>query len=292
MRPRHPLRRRLDRMANQIADYVRHPSSFSRRRPRIPGELRRISRFTSQHLKTPRDIMVYLPPGYENDVSRRYPVLYMHDGQNLFDPRTAFLKGEHWRVGETAGGMILAGLIVPLIVVGIDHAGERRIDEYTPTRDEERDRGGQADSYGRMILTELKPRIDRDYRTLRDASHTALAGSSLGGLVSLYLGLKNPPFFGRLGVLSPAVWWDDHVILDTVESFGGERRPQIWLDVGTGEGEEAVRSVRQLAEALRRKGWRDGEDLHYAEIPGAGHHEAAWASRMGETLRFLFGVRT
>lgn len=291
MSPRHPLRRRLDRIRHQITEYVRHPSRFSRRKPRIPGELRRIQGFSSRYLETPRDIVVYLPPGYENDVSRRYPVLYMHDGQNLFDPRRSFIMGQHWRIGETAGEMILSGLIVPLIVVGIDHAGERRIDEYTPTRDAKRDRGGEADSYGQMILTELKPRIDRDYRTLRDASHTALAGSSLGGLVSLYLGLRYPESFGRLGVLSPAVWWDERVILDSVGSFRGEPRPQIWLDIGTDEGEEAVRSVRQLAAALRKKGWRDGEDLHYAEIPGAGHHEAAWASRVGETLRFLFGIR-
>jgi predicted alpha/beta superfamily hydrolase len=289
MAPRHPLRRRLDHWADQIADYVRRPSSFSRRKPRIPGELHRISRFESKHLKTRRDIVVYLPPGYENDVGRRYPVLYMHDGQNLFDPRTSFIKGQHWRVGETAGAMILAGVIAPLIVVGIENAGERRIDEYTPTRDAERDRGGQADHYGKMILTELKPRIDRDYRTLGDPAHTAVAGSSLGGLVSLHLGLKHPQAFGRLAVLSPSVWWDDRVILQTVESFHSETRPQIWLDVGTGEGDEALRSVRQLAETLRRKGWRDGQDLHYAEIPGAGHHEGAWAARIGEVLQFLFG---
>lgn len=282
MSERHPLRRRLD----QIVDYVRRPAVFSRK-PRFPGELRRIRKFESKFLERARDIIIYLPPGYENNVARRYPVLYMHDGQNLFDPRTAFIRGQHWRVGETIGSMINAGQISPLIVVGIYNAGEKRIDEYTPTRCPERDRGGEADRYGQMIIEELKPRMDRDFRTLADPANTAIAGSSLGGLVSLYLGLKNPHVFGQLGVLSPAVWWDDKVILETVGDFSGPVRPRIWIDVGTAEGDEAVKNARQLGEALVGQGWRLGENLHYAEVPGAGHHEAAWAARVGEVLRFL-----
>lgn len=283
---KHRLRRRLDRIVEQI----RLPSTFSRRQPRFPGELRRIPRFDSKFLNHPRDVVVYLPPGYGDDVTRRYPVLYMHDGQNLFDPRTSFIRGQHWRMGETVGAMINAGTIEPLIVVGIHNTGETRIDEYTPTRDPERDRGGHADRYGQMILKELKPQIDRDYRTLPDPQNTALAGSSLGGLVSLYLGLTHAQAFGRLGVLSPSVWWDDKVIIQAAEAFNGEQKPRIWLDIGTGEGAEAVSNARQLAEVLLNKGWRLEENFKYVEVPGAEHNEVAWAQRIGDVMRFLFSA--
>lgn len=234
-------------------------------------------------------MIVYLPPDYDENLEERYPVLYMHDGQNLFDPRTAFV-GQHWRTGETIGGMIQAGEIRSIIVVGIYNTGEARIDEYTPTEDPEHKRGGAADLYGRMILEELKPRIDRTYRTRSGSEETALAGSSLGGLVSLHLGLRHPDQFGRLGILSPSAWWDDRVILETVDAFEG-RRPRIWLDVGTAEGDEAVRTVRELGERLIAKGWTPGADLFYREVEGAGHTESAWAERLGDVLRFLFGDR-
>src|ERR687895_299319 len=109
--------------------------------------LRKHEAFRSQFLPDDRDIIVYLPPGYDAVRRRRYPVLYMHDGQNLFEPETAFQKGEHWRVGETASALIESGAIEPLIIVGIANTGRRRIDEYTPTYDRRRG-GGEADAYG------------------------------------------------------------------------------------------------------------------------------------------------
>ena len=142
------------------------------------SQLRRHEQFHSEFLEQDRDVLVWLPPGYDRspDVLRpfddrstdvRYPVLYMHDGQNLFEPETAFNKGEHWRVGETATELIEAGRIVPLIIVGIYNTGEMRIDEYTPTADKKLG-GGHADDYGRMIVEELKPLVDRTYRTRTD----------------------------------------------------------------------------------------------------------------------------
>lgn len=285
MNERHPLRRKFD----QIVESVRRQSAFSRRKPRFPGELHRISRFQSNFLETPRDVIVYLPPGYQDDVSRRFPVVYMQDGQNLFEPGTAFIRGQHWRVGETIGGLIQAGEIAPMIAVGIYNTGEKRIDEYTPIHDPRRRRGGGADRYGRMILDELKPRIDRDYRTLPDQPNTALAGSSLGGLLSLHLGLQHPDHFGKLAILSPSVWWADKAILHSVKNFSAETRPRIWLDVGTAEGVEAVTNARMLAQALVKKGWKLDQELKYVEEPGAGHSESAWAARFSEVVRFLFG---
>src|SRR5438477_979043 len=133
--------------------------------------------FISKYVRYRRDLVVYLPPDYEES-GRRYPVLYLHDGQNLFDPETAYVRGMDWKVDETADALIRAGKIEPLIIVGVFNTGEHRIEEYTPTRDRKLG-GGHAELYGRMLVEELKPFIEARYRTLRDAHHTGLGGSSL-----------------------------------------------------------------------------------------------------------------
>ena len=136
------------------------------------SQLRRHEQFHSAYLEHDRDVLVWLPPGYDWSEAR-YPVLYMHDGQNLFEPDTAFLKGEHWRVGETATALIEEGRIEPLIIVGIYNTGEARVYEYTPN-DDVKLGGGHADEYGRLIIDELKPLIDRTYRTRVDREAPAL----------------------------------------------------------------------------------------------------------------------
>ena len=254
----------------------------------IQPDLRRHPRFTSEFLSEPRDLVVCLPPGYEAEPDRRYPVLYLHDGQNLFEGATAFVPGQDWHVSDTAGECIRSGVVEPLIIVGVYNTGERRIDEYTPTRDRKHGAGGEADLYGRMLIQDLKPFIDRTYRTLPDPANTGLGGSSLGGLVTLYLGLLHPDVFGKLAVLSPSVWWDDRVILRLVRMIDPKPRLQIWLDIGTGEGGKHVRNARALRDELLRAGWVLEADLVYAEIPEADHSEAAWAGRVGPFLRFLF----
>ncbi|HSP33909.1 MAG TPA: alpha/beta hydrolase-fold protein, partial [Thermoanaerobaculia bacterium] len=135
-----------------------------------------------------RGVTVYLPAGYD-DRDRRYPVLYMQDGQNLFDPERAFVRGQHWRLKEAADDAIHARTMEPVIMVAVDNAGDKRVDEYTPARDPQKDAGGGAANYGRMLVEELKPLIDSRYRT---EPRAATGGSSLGGLVSLYLALKHP----------------------------------------------------------------------------------------------------
>jgi predicted alpha/beta superfamily hydrolase len=257
----------------------------------IATDLRKHPAFTSQFLAEPRDLVVYLPPGYEQEPDRRYPVLYLHDGQNLFEGATAFVPGQDWHVSDTAEARITGGAVEPLIIVGIYNAGEHRIDEYTPTRDRKQGAGGDADLYGRMLREELKPFIDATYRTLPDPANTGLGGSSLGGLVTLYLGFQHPDIFGKLAVLSPSVWWDNRVILKLVRMTDPKPRLRIWLDIGTGEGGKTVRDARALRDELVRVGWVLGSDLHYAEIPEAGHNEAAWAERVGPFLEYLFPVR-
>ena len=242
--------------------------------------------FHSEFLPDDRDVTLFLPPGYEAS-DERYPVLYLHDGQNLFDPEASFVKGQHWRVGETATTLIEAARIPPLIIVGINNAGARRLHEYTPTHDRRRG-GGGAEAYGQLIVHELKPFVDARYRTLPDAANTGLGGSSLGGLVSLYLGLTYPDVFSRLAVMSPSVWWDRRAILRNVRHAKPKPRLHLWVDIGTREGRYHVENARLLRVDLVKGGWVEGKDLHYEEVPDGTHSEAAWAERFGRVLEFLF----
>jgi predicted alpha/beta superfamily hydrolase len=246
--------------------------------------------FGSFFLTEPRNVLVYLPPGYGENPAQRYPVLYMHDGQNLCNPEDAF-GGVVWSVDETAQKFILTGEIEPLIIVGIYNAGNCRLDEYTPVKStggKLKGRGGNADQYGRMIIEELKPFIDGEYLTRPEREFTGLGGSSLGGLVSLYLGLKRYDVFSRLAVMSPAVWWANNQIIREVAKLD-ERLPlRIWLDIGSKEVSRIKHQVRALREILIADGWRENEDLAYFEIPNARHDESAWAERFGEVLKFLY----
>ncbi|HUI85192.1 MAG TPA: alpha/beta hydrolase-fold protein [Candidatus Binatia bacterium] len=253
----------------------------------LKARLRLHQQFSSKVEEATHDFIVYLPPAYEGQPGRRFPVLYMQDGQNLFDPETSFARGNYWRMGETADALIAAGDIERLIIVGIYNAGENRIHEYTHVEDR-RLGGGQADVYGQMLVEELKPFIDRTYRTLPGAANCGLGGSSLGGLVTLYLGLRYSRLFSKLAVMSPSVWWRNRAILKTVAQL--RRRPdlKIWLDIGTKEGQRALPDARELNAALVKKGWVPGRDLSYLEVPGAEHTESAWAERVAPMLKFLF----
>jgi predicted alpha/beta superfamily hydrolase len=255
--------------------------------PAAASQLITHERFRSAYLPDTRDITVYLPPGYDADAPERFPVLYLHDGQNLFDPQSAFKKGEHWRVAETATRLIDAGELPRLIIVGINNSGAGRLYEYTPSHDRRRG-GGGADAYAHLVIDELKPFIDAQYRTTPHAANTGIGGSSLGGLVSLYVALKHPEVFGRAAVLSPSVWWDRRVILRHVRDAQPKPPMRIWLDIGTREGQYHVENTRLLKAGLVRNGWVEGVDLHYEEVPGGTHSEGAWAERFGRVLRFLY----
>lgn len=245
--------------------------------------------FLSQHLNSARKITVYLPPGYRDEDARRYPVLYMHDGQNLMDPEEAF-GGMPWSVDETAQAAILEGAVEPLIIVGIHNTADR-LHEYTHVKAETgrmKGHGGRADHYGRMIVDELKPFIDAQYRTRPQREFTGLGGSSLGGLVTMYLGLRHPDVFSRLAVMSPSAWWANNQIIRDVALIG-ERLPlRIWLDIGKKEGPKIKHQVRALKEILLANGWELGADFAYFEVPEARHEESAWAARFGDVLKFLF----
>lgn len=259
--------------------------------PSLTGNVEKITAFESATLKNKRDILVYLPSDYEKDPKRRFPVLYLHDGQNVFDGATSFIAGQEWRADETAEAMIQAGLIEPIIMVAIPNMGAERANEFLPTRFSFRgsEIGGRADAYGRMIADELKPLIDKRFRTKSDAQNTGLVGSSFGGIVTLHLGLTRSNTFGKLGVLSPSVWVDDRLMVRRVKEQKTKPRLKIWLDMGASEGADGVRDARLLRDALVAKGWRQGKDLLYYEEPGGQHNEAAWARRLPLVLNFLFG---
>ena len=258
----------------------------------LTGNIKRHHAFPSKILGNRRDVLVYLPRGYRRFVPRRYPVLYLHDGQNVFDAATSF-AGVEWGVDETAQRLIGKGLIEPLIIVAVFNMGEDRIHEYAPTRgvydhtSERKKRSrGLARQYGDFLINELKPYIDKKYRTKRGAEFTGLGGSSLGALVTLAIGILYPQAFTRLIVMSPSIWWDDFSIYRLVDSTGDKPPLKIWLDTGTNEpGWERARTLRDI---LIEKGWKLFNDLQYTEVEGGDHNEAAWASRVDPALRFLF----
>lgn len=245
--------------------------------------------FPSIYLPGRRDVIVYVPPGYERHPERSYPVLYLHDGQNLFDGRTSYVEGRTWQVREQADAAIEAGEVEPLVIVGIYNTGERRLAEYTHERNWQMG-GGEADEYGLMVTRELMPWIASQYRVREDRASRGLGGSSLGGLVTLYLGLRHPELFGKLAVLSPSVWWNHKSILGYVDERAPEvwERPRLWLDVGDREGHRTLRDTEHLARRLMANGWRPGETLHFERVAGGSHDETSWAKRVGPMLRFLF----
>lgn len=245
--------------------------------------------FVSSELEDSRNLVVYLPPGYDAHSQRSYPVLYLQDGQNLFDDRTAYIPGRTWKVRESADAAIEAGEVEPLVIVGIYHAGSRRITEYTHDRNRQLG-GGGANAYGRMLTKELMPWIARRYRVREDRASTGIGGSSLGGLVSLYLGLTIPERFGKLALLSPSVWWNHKSILGLLNERAPEiwERPSLWIDVGDGEGTRTVRDVEQLTRRLKANGWSPGQTMHFERVTGGAHDEASWARRVRPMLQFLF----
>jgi predicted alpha/beta superfamily hydrolase len=243
--------------------------------------------FHSEILPDDRAVQVYLPPQYVEEKDRRFPVFYLHDGQNLFDGQTSYIPGRTWNAHMTADRLNLEGQIEPVILVGIANTGLGRMAEYTPTRDV-RMGGGEGLRYGRMLIEELKPWIDSSYRTLPEAKDTGLGGSSLGGLISLYLGWKHPEVFSKLAVMSPSIWWDHRSVLGIISQPGPRPALKIWLDMGTGEGARHVRDADLLEKMLLRSGWQSGVDLLYGKVDGALHDEQAWSERFGDVLRFLF----
>lgn len=254
----------------------------------LTGTFKLHAQVTSKYVQQPRNVWVYLPPGYTP--TQRYPVLYMHDGNNLFDRSTAF-GGSEWQVDENAERLIRAGQMRPVIIVGIGNTAAR-MSEYTwyPDQIDGKPQGGNGAAYGRFIVEELKPLIDRTYATRPEREHTAIMGSSLGGLISFYVGMQYPQVFGKVGMMSPSIWWKDRAILADVPRL--ERSTQVWVDMGTREGrqpEVGLQNAKDFAQALEKQGFEHFRNLAFHIEPGGEHNEQAWAARIERPLRFFFG---
>jgi predicted alpha/beta superfamily hydrolase len=236
----------------------------------------------SPELHNYRDVVVALPPSYaEGD--REYPVVYMHDGQNLFDPATSY-AGD-WDLLATLRTMATEGH--EAVVVGIANTGRFRRYEYSPFRDPKHG-GGDGDRYLAFVAETVRPLVEDTVRVRRGSAHTAMAGSSLGGLISLYALYRYPEVFGSVAALSPSVWFADGAMLDLVER-SGPPWGRLYLDAGTAESEVLVDGVRQLHSLLEAAGMPP-ERLWYIEDEGAGHHESHWGRRFRGAWPFLLGA--
>lgn len=257
---------------------------------RRTGRIERLGVVRSAHVLA-REVQVWLPPGHGSDPARRHPVLVLHDGQNVFDAAQA---GAEWQFDETAQRLVEAGLIEPPIIVAVD-SGPDRIADYTPTPSlfglPPRRQGGGAAAYGRFLAEELLPLIAQRYPVQTGPSATAVGGSSLGGLVSLWLALNRSDVFGAALVVSPSLWWgNESALREVLARPPGSSRPRLWLDMGGLESAQGIGQARRLREALHQRGWLIPQ-VAYVEDPLGTHDEAAWASRVEGMLRFLYGRR-
>ena len=237
--------------------------------------------FEMPQLDRTRRIWVYLPPDYEQN-SKNYPVLYMHDGQNLFDATTSY-AGE-WEVDETLNSLAEQGYEVP-IVVGIDNGGTERIAEYTPWVNPSYD-SGQGSEYINFIIETLKPYIDDNYRTLADQNNTGIMGSSLGGLISQYGAIKNQDIFGKAGLFSPSYWFSDSIWAFTNE-YGRQNSMRIYQMIGQLEGSQAVANMLQMEDVLKENGFTTDEVISNV-IPNGEHNEALWREQFEDAYLWLF----
>jgi predicted alpha/beta superfamily hydrolase len=251
--------------------------------------------FHSTLLDNDRVVWAYLPPSYDENPLARYPVLYMHDGQNLFDPALAF-GGNEWKVDETLdaayeGDGHSVAPIAELIVVAPENAGAKRMYEYTPVADPNEPDGGGGELYLRMLVEELKPSVGALLRTLPARATTGVMGSSLGGLISAYAGVAKPDVFGIVGAMSPSTWWDnDWIVAQVAAVHGAPLEPdRVYVDCGT-PGDDYP-NTQMLVAAYLGLGYVEGVSFLHVYQPGAQHNEIYWAARLPTALAFLFPPR-
>lgn len=227
-------------------------------------------------LKTTKKIWVYLPKYYKTS-EKKYPVIYMHDAQNLFDKKTSF-AGE-WNVDET-----LDSLKTQAIVIGIEHGNEKRLEELTPFLNEKYG-GGKADDYLDFIVNTLKPYVDKNYRTKSNANNTMIFGSSLGGLVSYYAVLKYPEIFGKAGIFSPAFWFSDEIYKMTENSK--KIKAKIYFLYGDSESEDMVKDARKMKHLLDENRCYCLKLDKTVEVKGGEHNEKLWREGFAKAVLWL-----
>ena len=229
-------------------------------------------------------VWLYLPPNYENS-DEKYPVIYMHDAQNLFDDATSFV-GE-WDVDGTLNALY-EKTGKGFIVVAVENGGEKRIEEYTPYKNEKYG-GGKGDIYIDFLANELKPYIDKNYKTLTTPENTALIGSSLGGLISFYGGLKYPEVFGKIGALSTSFWFSSDKINDFARENGNQQNKKIYFLVGEKEGDSMVPDTENMAKLLVDVGF-PAENIKTKIVAEGKHTESFWKTEFLEVIKFLYNI--
>lgn len=240
------------------------------RLPQLPGRTRRV--------------WLYLPPGYARQPARRYPVLYLQDGQNVFDETTAF-AGE-WGVDETLNQLAARRPATEAIVVAVDNGGEQRLDEYSPWPNAEYKKGGEGAAYVDFLAHTLKPYIDAHYRTRPEAAHTAVAGSSMGGLIALYAGLRYPRVFGRVGVFSPALWFTKDSLLAYARRRPAPLASRFYFVAGPAESETMLPLMVAARQQLLARGVPASHIRLQAPADGR-HAEWFWQREFGPACRWL-----
>ena len=241
--------------------------------------------FAMPQLRRTRRVWVYLPPGYEGS-TRRYPVLYLQDGQNIFDQYTSF-AGE-WGVDETLDALAASGHdLGGCLVVAVDNGGRHRLDEYSPWRNKRTQRGGEGAQYVDFLVNTLKPYIDHHYRTQTGRDSTGVAGSSMGGLLATYAALRYPAVFGRVGVLSPAYWFAKPELLSYLTQQLPRPDTRWYFVCGTQESPTMVPLMAAVRDALHAAGVPD-TNLNFKALPDGLHAEWFWRREFGEAYRWLF----
>jgi len=260
----------------------------------VTGKLILHEQVASQHLTRLRNVSVWLPPGYDAS-DERYPVLYLHDGQNLFDAATAAF-GVEWQVDETATRLVKAEEIPAVIIVGIWNTSDR-IDEYTLTKDRRLERGGRGLDYIQFLSEELKPFIDRTYRTQTEPEFTLIGGSSLGGLISLHACIKKPDVFGACLAFSPSLGWDDERLLKSLQSdTTWPDKVRLWFSMGALEGSDIkshaanLGRAHQLRDLLKPAQADTTVPFHFDEFEKGTHDEKSWALQFGVGLKSVLGT--
>ncbi len=246
----------------------------------VPGSVQLIGPIAAPQLGGERKLRIYLPPDYASAPQRRYPVLYMHDGQNLFDAGTA-AYGAAWEMASVMDRLIGSGDITPVIIVGIDNSAER-IAEYTPCCDPQYG-GGKLDAYLNFVTDSVKPWADANLRTLPGREHTAVMGSSLGGLASLYMAQRRPDIFSMAASLSGSFWWNGGAMIAQPPAHAALR---IYLDAGSDN--DGLADTKKMRDALLAQGYRAPSELNFYEAEAAIHNERSWAARVERPLRWLF----
>jgi len=244
------------------------------------GKVAIVDKFASPQLHNSRSLRIFLPASYNENSAKRYPVLYMHDGQNLFDAKTA-AYGVQWGIASTINRLVATGVMDEVIVVGIDNTPDR-VAEYTPCCDRQYG-GGKLDAYSAFVADTVKPYVDKTYRTLPDKAHTAILGSSLGALASLGIAQRHPDLFAQAGAMSGSFWWNGKALITKAPPRAPVR---LYLDAGTRD--DGLPDTTAMRDMLLKQGYQLDRDLLFYTADGAAHNETSWAARVEKPLAWFF----